>query len=118
MGPRYGSRTRRGKHKLLHGDDDGGTGSGSRKSNVESRRRFSGRLRMKPWLHFILKAILPPGMRERQLKRLSRYRGDSLGLIKESAYAVLGGYRYNTVQSFNKHLVAAELGVIIFCFGA
>jgi hypothetical protein len=73
---------------------------------------------MKPWLRLILKTILPRGTREQTLKRLTRYRGDSLGLMRQSAYAVVAGYRHYTVQSFNKYLLAAELGVIIFCYGA
>jgi hypothetical protein len=73
---------------------------------------------MKPWLRFILKTVLPRGTREQRLRDLSRYRGNSMGLMMRSAYAVVGEYRYHSVQSFNKYLVAAELGVIIFCYGA
>jgi hypothetical protein len=73
---------------------------------------------MKPWLRYVLKTILPRGTREQRLRQLSRYRGDSLGLMKQSAWAVVAGYSYHTVQSFDKYLMAAELGVIVFCYGA
>jgi hypothetical protein len=73
---------------------------------------------MKPWLSLTLKTILPRGTRNQRLNQLNRYRGDSLGLAKQSVYAVAAEYRYHTIQSFNKYLVAAEMGVVIFCYAA
>jgi hypothetical protein len=73
---------------------------------------------MKPWLRLTLKTILPRDTRNQRLNQLNRYRGDSVGLAKQSIYAVAAEYRHHTIQSFNKYLVAAELGVVIFCYAA
>jgi hypothetical protein len=73
---------------------------------------------MKAWLHLTLKTVLPRGTRNQRLNQLNRYRGDSLGLAKQSVYAVAAEYRYHTIQSFNKYLVAGEMGVVIFCYAA
>jgi hypothetical protein len=69
-------------------------------------------------LRSMVAPILPRGVRKDNLDDLDEYKGSGLPLVLQSASSVIGGYRIQAVEAFNKYAFLAETGLIVFCFAA